>query len=140
MMQMRPDQISRFPAVPVPATVALSSVRSEFGSWLRDVGFERERIDDLLVVASELLANAVRETPEGADPAVFAAALDDRSLTIEVTNEVDADLETPADLDWDLNDPLRTGGRGLMLVAAFVDDVDVDVDGHRLVVRCSASR
>ena len=113
----------------------LAAVRESFVEWLAGVTTAGERIEDLSVVISELGANAVRGTPEGAEPATVGAWVDDDCIVLEVANRVE-DITVP-DVDWDLEDPLRTGGRGLLLVSAFVDDVHVEVEGDVLVIRCT---
>jgi anti-sigma regulatory factor (Ser/Thr protein kinase) len=124
-----------FPTQTMSAVARLSEVRARFVEWLTRAGVGADQVDDLSVVLSELGANAIRETPEGAPPADVTARLRDDRLELTVTNEVSAE-SVPTD-DWDLSDPLRTGGRGLLLVAAFVDDIDVDVEDRRLVVSCT---
>ena len=114
---------------------ALAAVREAFVEWLAGVTTSEERIEDLSVVISELGANAVRGTPEGAQPATVSAWVEDSQVVLEVANRVE-EITVP-EVDWDLEDPLRTGGRGLLLVSAFVDDVHVDVDGDVLVIRCT---
>lgn len=114
---------------------ALAAVRESFVEWLAGVTPSEDRIEDLSVVISELGANAVRGTPDGAEAATVSAWVDDDHIVLEVANRVE-DLAVP-DVDWDLEDPLRTGGRGLLLVSAFVDDVHVDVEGDVLVIRCT---
>lgn len=126
-----------FPTQPMGAVSQLSEVRARFVGWLRKAEVDAERIDDLSVVLSELGANAIRETPDGAPRPEVTARIVGSRLELTVTNEVAPDAG-PADA-WDLADPLRTGGRGLLLVSAFVDDVEVDVAERRLVVRCIAS-
>jgi len=120
---------------------ALASVRAEFAEWLAGVPASEDRIEDLSVVISELGANAVRGTPPGRDAATASAWVEDdgaqRTVVLEVANHVE-DVTIP-DADWDLEDPLRTGGRGLLLVSAFVDDVHVEVDGDLLVIRCTTA-
>ena len=130
---------TRFPARNMASVADLSAVRAEFVAWLEGAGVVADRIDDLSVVLSELGANAVRETPAGAEDACVTAAIEGGLLVIEVSNEVGPSSSAPSEHEWDLSDPLRTGGRGLLLVSAFVDDVDVDVVERRLVVRCTAS-
>lgn len=105
--------------------------------WLAGVTRSEDRIEDLSVVISELGANAVRGTPEGRSPATVTAWVEDNRLLLEVTNHVGE--ITVADADWDLEDPLRTGGRGLLLVSAFVDDVHVDVEDDLLLIRCTTA-
>jgi anti-sigma regulatory factor (Ser/Thr protein kinase) len=115
----------------------LAAVREEFAGWLADVTDSEDKIEDLSVVISELGANAVRGTPAGEPPASVSAWVEDGCIVLEVANHVE-ELTVP-DADWDLEDPLRTGGRGLLLVSAFVDDVHVDVDGDVLVIRCTTA-
>lgn len=120
---------------------ALATVREEFAGWLAEVTASEEKIEDLAVVISELGANAVRGTPGGRDAATVSAWLEeddgDRTVVLEVANHVEK--VTIPDADWDLEDPLRTGGRGLLLVSAFVDDVHVDVEGDLLIIRCTTA-
>ena len=120
---------------------ALASVREEFAEWLGGLTTSEEKVEDLSVVISELGANAVRGTPEGREPATVGAWVEERDdqrlVVLEVANHVEE--VTIPDADWDLEDPLRTGGRGLLLVSAFVDDVHVDVDGDLLIIRCTTA-
>lgn len=133
-MSLQPST-RRFPVRPVSSLAALAAVREAFVEWLAGVATSGERIEDLSVVISELGANAVRGTPEGAQPATVSAWVEDEVLVLEVANRVE-EITVP-DVDWDLEDPLRTGGRGLLLVSAFVDDVHVDVEDDVLLIRCT---
>lgn len=128
---------TRFPSRTMGTVVKLADVRAEFVSWLRDNGVVDDRIDDLSVVLSELGANAIRETPLGAGPAAIEASIESGTIELIVSNEVSSAEPKAVEHDWDLADPLRTGGRGLLLVSAFVDDVEVEVVGRRLIVRCT---
>lgn len=120
---------------------ALATVREEFAAWLGGVTTSEDKVEDLSVVISELGANAVRGTPASREPATVAAWLeqrgDERVVVLEVANHVEE--LTISDADWDLEDPLRTGGRGLLLVSAFVDDVHVEVEGDLLIIRCTTA-
>ena len=78
-------------------------------------------------------------SPADGEPPTIEATIDRSELVVVVTNAVSGDATTPSDADWDLSDPLRTGGRGLLLVSAFVDHVGVEVEGGRLVVRCTTA-
>jgi len=131
----------RFSQRPLPSLAALAAVREEFAEWLRSVSASEDKVEDLAVVISELGANAVRGTPEGRAQATVGAWLDEQAATstvvLEVANHVE-ELSIP-DADWDLEDPLRTGGRGLLLVSAFVDDVHVEVEGDLLIIRCTTA-
>lgn len=128
-----------FPDTEVPDMGSLSGARSEFAAWLDEAGFDDERIDELSVAFSELVANAVRESPDDGAPPGVQAGFDGDNLVLEVSNEVAETSAAAVKADWDLNDPLRTGGRGLLLVSAFVDEIEVDVVDARLVIRCIAS-
>lgn len=135
-MSLQPST-RRFPPRPVASLAALATVREAFVEWLAGVTTAEERMEDLAVVISELGANAVRGTPDGRSPATVSAWLDDGNLILEVANHVE-EITVP-DGDWDLDDPLRTGGRGLLLVSAFVDDVHVDVEDDLLLIRCTTA-
>jgi len=131
----------RFTRRPMASLAALASVRAEFAEWLRGVTTSEAKIEDLSVVVSELGANAVRGTPPGRAAATASAWAEERGdgriVVLEVANHVE-DVTIP-DADWDLDDPLRTGGRGLLLVSAFVDDVHVEVEGDLLIIRCTTA-
>lgn len=137
-MRLQPPS-TPFPARTLGGVADLSDVRAEFVAWLATVGVEAERRDDLSVVLSELGANAIRETPDGSLSATVEASVTGNVLEVVVRNEVSVAATSPDDSDWDLDDPLRTGGRGLLLVSAFVDEVEVDVEGRQLIVRCRSS-
>lgn len=116
-------------------TDALAEARSDFARWLTSVGVSGEAFDDLSVLFSELGSNAVRAAPEtgAADVCVRAAGGGD-DVTLEVLNAVGR--SEGMTLRWDLDDTLRTGGRGLLIVDALADGLDVDQEDGRLVVRC----
>lgn len=136
-MLVQPLSPDRFSARPIADLADLSVARQEFASWLRALDVDHETIDDLLVVMSELGANAVRESPAEGRLPTLEAELDAEGIHVDVANEVDVEAERRANDRWDLEDPLRTGGRGLVVVSALMDDVDVEVDGLRLHVRCT---
>ena len=136
-MPVQPLTPDRFSARPIDDLADLSTARREFGEWLRSLGVDRAVADDLLVVLSELGANAVRESAQDARPPTVEAEFDASTITVDVANEVDVSARRPATDNWDLDDPLRTGGRGLLVVSALMDEVDVEVEGRRLHVRCT---
>ena len=117
-----------------PATIA--DARASFSEWLRRVGHEGELVDEMVVVLSELVANAMAASREAADEITVRAWIDDDGLTLEVTNPASAVFTTAS--CWDYSDPLRTGGRGLILVEALVDDLAIAPPDDRrpLSVRC----
>lgn len=139
MLTMSPRTPDRFSPRPVRDIADLSDVRAEFGEWLRGIEVGTDLVDDLLIVVSELAANAVRESAPDADLPTVTAWSEADTVWLEVTNEVDTATHDEIKAEWDLDDPLRTGGRGLLVVSALVDDVDVNVEGRRLSVRCSVA-
>lgn len=115
-------------------TGSVGTARQAFVAWLRKATTNPELLQDMSVVVSELASNAV----DGADPdrpeADVRAQIDDDVLEIVVSNR------TPAVADvhrWDLEDTLRGGGRGLMIVRAYTDSLAVDSTGDIVSVRCT---
>lgn len=121
--------------VTFPARVELlPSQRREFAEWLDALGLGADVRDDLTVVFSELTANAVAGSPDDEARVSARAELDGAHVVIDISNATEgatAQVRRP-----DLADPLRPGGRGLMIVRALVDDLDVIRDGADLAVRC----
>jgi len=114
---------------------ALAAVRADLEAWAWARGVEGEALADLAVVLSELVANAITASPPGRAPEVVAT-MDGDAVALEVRN-----ASRPGEAlgtRWDLEDPLRAGGRGLVIVSAFCDEMEValDPDGDHLVVRC----
>lgn len=118
-----------------PARVdVLPSQRHGFTGWLRAVGVPGDIADDLHVVFSELTANAVNGSPHEAALVNVRAACEDGEVVLDVRNTTAVDGYRAR--RWDLGDPLREGGRGLLIVQALVDELDVRQAGHDLAVRC----
>lgn len=117
-----------------PRTEALAPARRAFADWLLP-RTDDEVATEMEIVFSELAANAVDASPADADQVTGRAWCEGEDLIIDLTNRADpADSQGPR---WDLDDPLRTGGRGLLITEAFVDSMEVQLDpGQRLVVRC----
>jgi anti-sigma regulatory factor (Ser/Thr protein kinase) len=113
----------------------IHEARTRFAEWLGHQSPDPDLRDDLAIVVSELLANAITAAA-GESPVVLHALRRDDDVHICVTNPMGTDPEPGA--GWDLDDPLRTGGRGLMIVGRFTDDVDVEIDlaSSRTTVRC----
>lgn len=118
-----------------PDTAVISHARDEFSAWFGDVAPGSTVGDEMLVVLSELLANAFAASLDGSGAVAVRAWLDG-GITLEVTNPAHAAFDVGA--HWDYDDPLRPGGRGLMIVESLVDDLAItppDQD-HPLRVRC----
>lgn len=117
-------------------TDALPLARRELASWLRAAGVPDDVSDELLVVLSELFSNAISASAGGHQEAAVDAEISARSVTLVVTNPPDSGFGSVDRYDYD--DPLRPGGRGLLIVEALVDDLAVvPPSAHRsLSVRC----
>lgn len=129
-MHLTPELDTRLRA----ETAVIADARRMLHGWLADAGVDdREVVDDLSVVLSELLANAVEASPP-AGSVVVRLQLEEGTLVLSVVNEVREWV--PPSERWDLDDPLRPGGRGLLIVSALADDVTVqhDIDEDLTVV------
>ena len=121
--------------VTFPARVdVLPSQRHGFAGWLRGLGVHGGVAEDLTVVFSELTTNAVHGSPHDAAEVDVRAACEDGELVLDVRNTTATDGYGAH--RWDLDDPLREGGRGLLIVRALVDELDVRQAGGDLAVRC----
>lgn len=118
------------------AMAAAAAARAQLVAWLSEHDADPVVVEELAVVISELVSNAVRAAHPGTSPSV-AAWITDGEVFLEVSNSLSPDAAQRT--DWDLQDPLRGGGRGLLLVRAFVDGLEVEpdmaIDG--VVVRCN---
>ena len=115
----------------VDADVAnLARLREYIASAARDNGASDDIVEQLQLVVSELATNAVQYND--ADTLTVSVDCDDTGWIVDVSNaEGLRDLHAPT-----LPDPSALSGRGLFLVGAVMDRVElVDVDG-RLHVRC----
>lgn len=114
---------------------SILSAREAFDSWLRQTTSDVELLEDMSVVVSELVSNALDGAPTDEPDAEVRAQIDDRMLRLVVSNRLP---EGMADIrHWDLDDPLRGGGRGLMIVRAYTDSLAVDSTGGAVQVRCT---
>ena len=117
----------------------IGNARNRFGQWLVQVGIDDESAEELLIVFSELAANAVAASA----PGTLARLRAHREETNVVLEAVNGSPETiPRDGGaWDLADPLRPGGRGLLIVDEYMDNVQVEPadDLNGILVRCRRS-
>ncbi len=105
-------------------TLRLSEARTVVSRWL---GAHRisELESALHLVITELLSNA-RAASKPTDPITLRLHFDDEVVDVEVENigqEFDPSFEMP--------DALALGGRGLSLVSAMADSVDIQYSGGR---------
>ncbi len=131
----RNDASPRTFDVSFPARIdILPAQRHDFAGWLRHLGVDEEAAEDSTVVFSELTTNAVHGSPDAASHVNVRAECEDDELLLDVRNPTAPDGYRAR--RWDLDDPLREGGRGLLIVRALVDELDVSHDGGDLAVRC----
>lgn len=98
--------------------------RAEFDRWAQGHQIRSEDRDRLALVLSELVANAAQATPE---PFTVAATLNEsagRQVRLTVINEGRFD-DIPDRSDWGPAEPMSIRGRGLEVVEALADDVEV---------------
>lgn len=116
-------------------TGSIGSARQAFLSWLEQVSTDAELLQDMSVVVSELASNAL----DGGDPhrpeAEVRAELQGDVLHVVVSNRLPGDVTDIR--HWDLDDALRGGGRGLMIVRAYTDSLSVDSTAGTVIVRCT---
>lgn len=132
----RPD--GRF-VLNIPSNVeALPGARHQFSLWLQGTPTTQQIRGELALAFSELTANAVSAAGSESLRVGTEAWCEGADLVLEVVNASPGSSEPMR--RWDLDDQLRSGGRGLGIVQAMVDTVEADRDsrGH-LVMRCRRS-
>ncbi|MDQ3629209.1 MAG: SpoIIE family protein phosphatase [Actinomycetota bacterium] len=109
----------------------IRAARHGLMAWLTDQDVE---VDDPVLVAAELLANAVvvaRST------AVLSVTLDDEGDRVVLEVADDGDGTAPVEITgWRLPPTDSERGRGLYLVRALSDEVSTTSSGSGTVVRC----
>ena len=110
------------------------AARNDFVRWMDGAGVDEAVAGELAVVFSELAANAANASPGTEDPAEVSAWTEPDSVVIEISNRVGGVSRRRR--RWDLSDPLRSGGRGLMIVRAYTDDIAFQATDDTVVVRC----
>ena len=133
-----PPPSKRVPLAPLeyrftPSTAAVPLARHLLEDWLIRVPVDRAEAADLLLVASELAANAVRHASGHPGSVFLRASVDGPDVLIEVEDDGGEPLPLPGPAD-ELPDGMAERGRGLFLVQALVDHLDSRVvDGHTFV-------
>jgi serine phosphatase RsbU (regulator of sigma subunit)/anti-sigma regulatory factor (Ser/Thr protein kinase) len=118
---------------PSMATVPLA--RHLLADWLEMVGVDGPDAADLLLVASELCANAVRHSSGAPSSCCLRAWSDGDAVVVEVEDD-GIGFQLPEFRDEsDLPAPDLEEGRGLFLADALTDDLFVVRNDDRTVVR-----
>ena len=98
-----------------PSTVACA--RGVLDAFLTLTGTTQKCRDELAVIISEACANAVEHSEPGSVVDI-SVDVEDHECVLEVGNGGDI---AGVEIRWPPADPLRIGGRGLLLVAALAD-------------------
>jgi len=116
-----------------PTTAAVPLARHLLEDWLVRVPVAQGEAAGLLLVATELAANAVRHASGSPGSVSLRASIHGPDVMLEVTDD-GAGLTTLPDPSDALPDAMAERGRGLFLVRALVDQLDSEVvDGHTRV-------
>jgi anti-sigma regulatory factor (Ser/Thr protein kinase) len=116
-----------------------SAARARFGTWLDQQGIDGDDAEELHVVLSELVANAVEATVDGSPVSVWAQR-HGSTVWVEVTNSAERSVRFPPMPDPPA-DPLGPSGRGLLIVGAFTDRVAAEtLDGRTRVTAVKTLR
>ena len=125
-----PDAGQRHAVVVEHGPQGPGQARAAVDAWARAVGAERLR-DDLTLIVSELVTNAVRY---GAPPVSVEVTSDDATVTVAVRDGAPGSpvARTP--------DPDAEGGRGLLLIDLLALEHGVSVDPPGKAVWAALSR
>jgi anti-sigma regulatory factor (Ser/Thr protein kinase) len=115
-------------SITCPGTPASVPAARQF---LRRILAWSPRVDDLEIIACELMSNAIQHTPSGHDGGTF-------TMTIRwAPGAARIELEDDGTGQWNAapDDALAECGRGLTLVSALADDAghDITPDQHHRV-------
>jgi anti-sigma regulatory factor (Ser/Thr protein kinase) len=116
--------------------------RARFAEWLAEQDVSPDDAEELHVVLSELVANAVEATPPEPDsgPVRVWAQRHGETIWLEVTNAAERTVRFPPMPDPPA-DPLGPSGRGLLIVGAFTDRLAAEtLDGRTRVTTVKSLR
>ena len=122
-----------------PSLSTIRLARHVLADWLElQPGVDTVALEDLLVVCSELVTNAIRHG-EGDDRvasvAVRAKVVDEDSVQLEV-EDAGHGFSWPSGRGLGDLGAADERGRGLLIVEALTDDHGVSTDDARNIVRC----
>jgi len=134
-----PVAAARLPLAPfeyrfTPTTAAIPLARHFLEDWLVRVPVARDEAADLMLVATELAANAVRHASGQRGSVLLRASVSGPDVVLEVEDDGGTDAPLP-DGTIEAPEPLAERGRGLFLVRALVDELGSEVVDGRTVIR-----
>jgi len=103
-------------------------MRAETRHYLSSVGVDAAAIDEVVLAVGEALSNAIEHSgASSADPVEVTIECSDEELMVEIADRG----------RWRNRPPRPDGGRGLAIMRAVMDDVDIDTDrtGTRIHLR-----
>jgi two-component sensor histidine kinase len=103
--------------------ISASVIRRRLAAELVDHRFDEATVHEVMLVATELVGNAVRYGSAEQDDIDVSWNIDGRSVTIVVA-DLNSSRPQPRQAE-----PDAEGGRGLTIVAALADEWGVDSDG-----------
>jgi anti-sigma regulatory factor (Ser/Thr protein kinase) len=113
------------------APVSVGVARDEVRSFLSSVWPDPELVDDVRLVVSELVTNAVRHGVPPVTLDVDVVQADGRRRIVVVCRDAGP---------WDGTPPSPTGGRGLQLVRAIATEVQIEGGATSTVVVAALER
>jgi serine/threonine-protein kinase RsbW len=108
-----------------PDFAVLAGLRRSLATWLERAGVPDPRRADVVLATHEAAANAI-EHAGSAGPVDVRARLAHGALTVEVSDQGRWKAGGPAD---------EERGRGLMLIAGLVSNVEIDTDAGGTTLR-----
>lgn len=116
-----------------PSAAAVPLARHFLEDWLIRVPVHRDDAADLLLVATELAANAVRHASGHPGSVSLRASVQGPDVMLEVEDDGAEPMTLPGPAD-EMPEGMAERGRGLYLVEALVDVLETEiVDGRTLV-------
>ena len=117
---------------PEPASVPLA--RHFFADWLEHLAIDTDDIADLLLVASELCANAVHHGRGTTNSLVLRAWAEGNDIVLQAEDD-GSGFDPPQRYEDELPDPEAVAGRGLFLIQSLSDGVRVERSDNRTIVQ-----
>jgi anti-sigma regulatory factor (Ser/Thr protein kinase) len=117
-----------------PEAASVPLARHFFADWLEHLAIDRDDIADLLLVASELCANAVHHGRGSTNSLVLRAWAEGNDIVLQAEDD-GSGFDPPQRYDDELPDPEAVAGRGLFLIQSLSDAVHVERSDNRTIVQ-----
>ena len=115
---------------------AVPVARHSLGRWLEELKVDRNTREELALVVTELVTNAVEASPGPQHEVILQVECERDRIALHVTDEgsgFDQQQQTEPP------EPTAVRGRGLPIVHALMDDVTIDRHENRTLVRTTRS-